>query len=53
MLRVQGSGLRAQLKLEQRLLRSKDGSGLWKAPDSAVIIVVSIELYDRYSDENS
>jgi hypothetical protein len=23
------SGLRAQLRLEQRLLRSKDGSGLW------------------------
>jgi hypothetical protein len=34
------SGLRAQLGLEQRLLRSQDGKGLWRGPDSAQIISV-------------
>ena len=34
------SGLRAQLRLEQRLLRSKDGNGLWCAQLSSGIIVV-------------
>jgi hypothetical protein len=33
------SGLRARLRLEQRLLKSKDGSGLQRGPDSAEIIV--------------
>ena len=28
------SGLRVRLRLEQRLLRSKDGGGLWRGPDS-------------------
>lgn len=29
-----------RLGLEQRLLRSKDGSGFWRGPDSALIISV-------------
>jgi hypothetical protein len=35
-----GSGLRARLRLEQRLLRFKDGSGFWWAKVSSVIISV-------------
>ena len=34
------SGLRARLRLEQRLLRSKDRSGLWRGLDSTEIISV-------------
>jgi len=37
------SGLRARLRLEQRLLRSKDGSGLWSGPNSAQIISVQVQ----------
>jgi hypothetical protein len=33
------SGLRAQLRLEQRSLRFKDGNGLWWAKLSSEIIV--------------
>jgi hypothetical protein len=36
------SGLRAQLRLEQRLLRSKDGNELWCAKLSSERIVVII-----------
>jgi hypothetical protein len=34
------SGLRARLRLDQRLLRFKDGSGLWWAQLSSEIVVV-------------
>jgi hypothetical protein len=46
--RAQGSGLRARLRLEQRLLRSKDGSGFWRGPDSVLIIsVISDDVFSN------
>jgi hypothetical protein len=36
----------ARLRLEQRQLRSKDGSGLWRGPDSVLIIsVISDDVF--------
>jgi len=35
-------GFRVRLTLEQRLLRSKDGSGIWRCRDSTQIMEVKI-----------